>query len=127
MKFPSLISAAFDPRNYTIAASLGGEIRDAVADGEITPREIVESASAVSAAALDAYGVGDQVLVDVSEDTGGARVAACTDQVASAIGEALQDGRLTAREAVQLFERVGVAILDSLTDSPDAPIAAPPS
>lgn len=118
MKFLDLFNRA----NIDIAKAAARETGEVLADGKVTPLELIDSGADLAHAALDAYGVAGRVIVDVEDGSVQEKVLACGEAVTSAIRAKLADGELTAAELVDLTREAAVAISQELVVAPDAPL-----
>lgn len=118
MNFSSFIEAAFDSRNHKVAATLMGEAAEVAKDGRVTPQELIDAGATVGKTALDVYGVGGTILLDLHGNDAASKVLACTDRIGEALRNAVSDKEVTADEVLELCRVVSTTILRELGASP---------
>ena len=116
MSLMTVVRAAFDRRNATIAADLATHVADVVADGEIEPGEIVDAAEAVVDDGLKTYGVSDKVLIEVPLTAAEAadRAAEAADRFRKVLFAALADRKVTAAEANRVSAATARLAIDAI-------------
>ena len=121
MNLADLVRAAVDPRNITIGADIAGHVTDVLADGRVTPREVIDAAHGAVDTALMEYGADDTVVYreDASEEAVRNRVADFVDAVSGELEKALSDRELTCGELNDLAHKVLVGVLDVVAPLPE--------
>ena len=121
MNLRDLATAVMDGRNVTIGMDVVNGVREVLADGKITPREIVDAAHEAVDTALTEYGVDDDIVY--REDVGAAalrgRIEAFTEKVADDLKAYLDDRQLTAGELNALMHAVLIGVLDVVAPTPE--------
>ena len=116
MSLMTVVRAAFDPRNASVAADLATHVADVVADGKIEPREVVLAAEAVVGDALATYKVSDKVLIEVPLTAAEAaeRAADAADRFRKLLTIKLADRKLTCLEANELVAAAAILTIDAV-------------